>query len=215
MTMLTQDAGIVDLRSAWLPLRSFAWSSAGDEVDDDGDGSPSGAPDSPADDDAEDTDAGGEADDETRDKDRRRLSREAAKYRTTAKAEKERADGAEARATSLEELVHGLIAQNAFLRAAGGTIADVDAAWKLADHDSLTVNEDGTVEGVDDVLTQVTERYPYLTKQPSDVDPVLADKFPALVPSGRPTNGKRQSDTGALNVAALAAKFPALGRHKR
>jgi hypothetical protein len=209
---LTQDAGIVDLRPAFLALRPCAWSSAGEEVDDDGDGSPSGAPDSPADDDQHDE---GGADDEIKHPRIKELSAEAARYRTSARAEKDRADGAEARATSLEELVQGLVAQNAFLRAAGGTITDVDAAWKLADQASLTVNEDGTVDGIEDVLAQVTARYPYLTTKPSDVDPVLANKFPALLPSGRPTNGKRRSDTQGMDLAALAARFPALGRHKR
>lgn len=216
---LTQDAGIVDLRSAWLLLRNFAWSSAGEEVDDDGGApSPSGAPSIPA-------DTGGDDDDEhdgdeptvgdVRDPERQKLSREAARYRTSAKAEKDRADAAETRIGSLEELVRGLVAQNAFLRAAGGTIADVDAAWKLADHDALTINDDGTVDGIDGALAQVIERYPYVAAQPTTEPDPLVQKFPALLPSGRPTNAKRKTDTGALNVAALAAKYPALGRRKR
>lgn len=48
--------------------------------------------------------------------------------------------------------------QNAFLRAAGNPLADVDAAWKLADRACLTVVDDGSVDGVDEVLAQVIEK---------------------------------------------------------
>jgi hypothetical protein len=218
VTPRSASAGIVDLRSALLALRPAAFSSAGDGDDGDEEGAPSGAPSPPADDGADGgTDDGGTDDngsENVQDPERQRLSREAAKYRTAAKAERERADAAEARTTSLEELVSGLVAQNAFLRAAGGTIGDVDAAWKLADHDSVRVNDDGTVDGIDEALAQVTERYPYLTKGPSDVDPILVGKFPALAPSGRVTNAKRKTDGGSLSAAVLAAKYPALGLHR-
>jgi hypothetical protein len=208
---LTQEAEIVfDLRHAWEPLRSYAWASAGEEVEDGGAVVSTTAPDSPAgDEDEEHRDEG-----EVQDPDRQRLSREAARYRNTAKAERERADAAEAKAGTLKSTVRDLTAQVAFFRDAARTIDDLEAAWKLADRSALTLSDDGEVEGVDEVLASLIERYPYLKAKPAgDVDPGLTEKFPALIPSGRPTNGKRRNDEG-VDVKALAKKFPALGRRR-
>jgi hypothetical protein len=151
----------------------------------------------------------------------KKLSDEAAKRRNQAKAEKERADAAEARLkefegqanteTLLGQLREGQM-ENAFLKMAFGKVADVDAAWKLADKAGVTITNEGTVEGLDEVLAKVLEKHPYLTPKPAEqVDKELADRFPALTPSGRPNNG-RKNDKDAVDYSVLEKKFPALRR---
>lgn len=148
----------------------------------------------------------------------KQLSDEAAKHRTKAKAERERADAAEAKLkefegqanTSLLGQVREGQMENAFLRVAFGRVADVDAAWKLADKTGVTITNEGVVEGLEDVLTKVLEKHPYLLPKPAEqVDKDLADKFPALTASGRPNNGKRGS-TDSVDYEKLAKQFPAL-----
>jgi hypothetical protein len=159
-------------------------------------------------------------DDEVKNPRIKALSDEAAKRRNQAKVEKERADAAEAKLkefegqanteTLLGQLREGQM-ENAFLKLAFGKVADVDAAWKLADKAEVKVNEDGTVEGLDEVLAKVLEKHPYLTPKPAEqVDPALVDKFPALEhASGRPNNGKKNSKD-AVDYEKLAKQFPAL-----
>ena len=152
------------------------------------------------------------------------LSDEAARHRMNAKAEKERADAAEAKATELEtrtteleERLHDQLIRGAFLLATTGKVTDSEAAWKLADMSKVLVEDDGTVKGMDEAIAAVVKQYPYL--QPEDPDAVddttkaLRDRFPALQPSGRQTNGTRQGDN-PVNLTALERKFPAL-RNRR
>lgn len=103
---------------------------------------------------------------------------------------------------------------NAFLLASSGQVADPDAAWKLADKTGVTIDDDGKVTGMDDVITKTLEKYPYLSPKPADDNAPLVDKFPALQPSGRQTNGKAKMGEG-LNRRTLESKFPALGRRGR
>jgi hypothetical protein len=100
--------------------------------------------------------------------------------------------------------------ENAFLRVAFGKVADVDAAWKLADMTGVTITNEGTVEGLDEVQAKILEKHPYLATRSMDSNAdALADTFPALTASGRPNNGKRGSkDT--VDYETLAKRFPAL-----
>ncbi len=137
-----------------------------------------------------------------------------------AKAEKDRADAAEAKAseletrtTELEERLHDQLIRGAFLLAATGKVTDSEAAWKLADMSKVLVEEDGTVKGMDEAKAAAVKQYPYLQTEDSDtVDDTtkaLRERFPALEPSGRPTNGPRYGGD-PVNLTALERKFPAL-----
>ena len=159
-------------------------------------------------------------DDEVKNPRLKALSDEAAKRRNRAKAEKERADAAEAKVKALEEgqaNTETLLGQvregqmeNAFLRVAFGKVADVDAAWKLADKTGVSITNEGVVEGLDAVLAKVLEKHPYLAPKPTDPDAqALADRFPALSPSGKPNNGPRGSKD-SVDYEKLAKLFPAL-----
>ena len=97
-----------------------------------------------------------------------KLDQEAARYRTRAKAERDRADAAEARVRELETSLRNERVHNAFVQAAHGRVTDTDAAWKLADHTKISIGEDGKVNGVDDVIRAVVDRYPYLAPDLAD-----------------------------------------------
>jgi hypothetical protein len=200
--MHARRAAIVDLRRAFVGMER-----AGAPAEEEGEQNTEPAsPPPPADDGNE-----GAGEDEVQNPRIKQLSDEAARHRTTAKAEKERADAAEAKTTDLEAALHEARMFNAFILAAVGKVADVDAAWKLADKVGATLAEDGAVSGMEDVVAATLRKYPYLSPKPAeDLPEGLGDKFPALQPSGRQTNAKRQD--GALNRSALASKFPALRR---
>lgn len=201
-----------DLRQAFAAIGSRAGSSAGEGGEADS-APPAGSP-PPANAGAEEdgADLGTQLSEEEIKSPRiKQLSDEAGRYRHTAKAEKERADGAEERANELETALREAHMFNAFLLASNGQVADADAAWKLAEKSEVTIDDDGKVSGMDEVVAATLQRYPYLSPKPVEEPGSLADKFPALQPSGRQTNGKAKPKDG-LNRRALESKFPALGR---
>lgn len=113
------------------------------------------------------------------------------------------------RCKPLENSLRDLCTENALLKAAAGKVSDVDAAWKLADKVGITLNDDGAITGMDDVIATTVERYPYLAPKPTEeVEPILAGKFPALVPSGMQTNKRKSGDNDTLNRAALGSEVP-------
>lgn len=203
MTLLA-DAGIVDLRSAWLCTLPRAADSAG-EGGDSGQGTPPDPP-PPADDATEENEPTAE---EIKNPRIKELSEEAKSHRLAARAEKERADTAEAKTGELTDALRTARMENAFLRAALGKVDDLDAAWKLADRTGVTITDDGTVTGMDEVVAKLVDRYPYLRPE-EDPAPFTP---PPTEPSGRPFNGPRRSDE-VTNRAVLEKKFPAL-RHYR
>ena len=76
---------------------------------------------------------------------------------------------------------------NAFIKAATvHNIAYIDDAFKLADFSSVKVNDDGSVEGIEDVVKNLVETKPYLLKKQQ-------------TPIGEPTNNgqKDKSDKTA------------------
>jgi hypothetical protein len=150
----------------------------------------------------------------------KQLSDEAAKWRNKLREaekaladltkERGRADTAEANSKTAVDQLRDTRMENAFLKMAFGKVADVDAAWKLADKTGVTITTEGVVEGLEDVLAKVLEKHPYLLPKPTEqVDKDLVDKFPALTPSGRPNNGKKNG-TDAVDYEKLAKQFPAL-----
>lgn len=73
--------------------------------------------------------------------------------------EKERADRAIAQLKETR-------LQAAFVMAATGKVNDVEAAWRLADLEGVSVSDDGKVSGdIEKVVTKTVERYPLLKGQ--------------------------------------------------
>jgi hypothetical protein len=195
---------MLDLRTAWLPTLPRAADTAGEG----GDGDPA-APDPPAPADNTTDDGGPELSAEEIANPRiKELSDENARHRHVAKAEKERADAAEATVGELTEALHTARMEAAFVRAGFGILDDLDAAWKLADKAGVTITDDGTVTGMEEVVTKLLDRYPYLhVPDPEPWQP------PPTEPSGRRTSGRRTTGE-ATNRSVLETKFPAL-RHRR
>ena len=84
-------------------------------------------------------------------------------------------------------------------------MTDLEVAWKLADQSAVTVGDDGTVTGFDDVIATTLERYPYLVP---DDEPLLPFQPLPTASSGRPT--ERRIPATQTNQRLLEAKFPAL-----
>jgi len=159
-------------------------------------------------DDAEDAIAGPGDDEQSTDSDvirnpeQKHASEEAARYRIAAKAERQRADEAEQRATKAERSLRTLALRSRFNDAAyEANVTDVDAAWKLAESElaSITIDDDGEVDARElaAVIREVARRHPAV---------VGAN----LMPSGRPPNRRRLDED--LDTEALGQKFPALRR---
>lgn len=212
-----------DLRSAFAVARAFTTAGEGEGEGTSPPGLPSSSPADPDDttddtdvDDAEDTE-----DDEfetVRDKRARKAARDAARYRTAAKAEKERADAAEARVQTL--LSRRM--EDRFYVAAAGKVTDIEAAWKLADKNTIVINDDGTVVGADEAVTAVIDRYPALVLGPADDHDESGDFVPdAFSPNyttgGLPNSGQpigKRPDANRTNDALLMKKYPALATKK-
>ena len=199
-----------DLRHAWDTFH-HAFRPAGD----DGAETRNPADASPADggstDDAE-TDHAGSGNDPVRDVEKKRLSDEAAARRNEAKAERARADTAEAALSASAETITGLRQHNAFLTAAAGRLTDLDAAWKLADTTAIVIADDGSATGTDDVIAGLLDRYPYLASD----DAALTEPFQPYPtePSGRPLNGRKEQLGARGNRQVLEGKFPALKQNR-
>jgi hypothetical protein len=154
------------------------------------------------------------------------LSEEAGRHRLNAKAEKERADRAEAELAALKapgegggeaagkgsaETIRSLRLQLAFLKAnltRTEPFKDVEAAMRMVDFGGVQVDESGTVTGLDEAIAYVAKKYPYMV---NDSPATRLASAPADVASGRPNNGARKGPE-VLNRAVLEKKFPALRR---
>jgi hypothetical protein len=78
--------------------------------------------------------------------------------------------------------------------------------------DLVKIEEDGTVEGLNEMWEQLGNRYPFLFDDAND------DNEPEPRPKApRPTTGtgRRQVEPGALNSAALKERFPTLKRRRK
>lgn len=104
--------------------------------------------------------------------------------------------------------------ENAFLRhtIGRGDALDLEAAWDLANargfFDTVEVTDDGDVAGMDDALTNLLGRYPWLA------DDSLDDESPDLPPKPRTgTHPASRVDNG-LSKAQLQGRFPALRKRR-
>ena len=106
--------------------------------------------------------------------------------------------------------------ESSFLRAVishSEPLADIDTAWDLANVrgllDPVKVADDGKVEGMEEALSKLLDRYPWLT------DGDEAEGEPASLPpthnSGRPPNPRaNRAATAALARTGMAQRLPAL-----
>lgn len=183
-----------------------------DQNEDDGSGAddPASSPPSGAGDDNE-----GE---QVEDPAKKRLSDEAAKYRRERNELRAQVEDLTRKVAGkqtnddYEKTIRSLRLELAWERAATGAhISDIEAAWRLAADDLAGVKvEDGKVdtERLQQIVDHVAQRYPYLT---DDYAPDDANVVTATSPSGRPVNGKKDSQLGT-DRRALEKKFPALRR---
>lgn len=150
-----------DLRFAWIDTLSRAGNTAGGDEDDAPDPGDDDSP--PADDHESDTDD--EQDDEDVSNPRiKKLSEEAKRHRLAAKAEKERADRAEAALAEAQgcDQVRALRIELAATKAnlsRPEPFKDLEAAMAMVDLSAIKVDDDGTVSGLDDALDYVAKKY--------------------------------------------------------
>lgn len=99
--------------------------------------------------------------------------------------------------------------ENAFLRAviAAGKPIALDDAWELARLrgflDPVTVTDEGEVSGMDEALSRLFDRYPWL----ADADAQPADPPPPLPKTG---GAKRKTGEPGIDHSRLEQRFPAL-----
>ncbi len=152
------------------------------------------------------------------DPDKKRLSDEAARYRrerNELRAQVEeltrKVEGKQTN-DNYERTIRSLRLELAWERAATAAhISDIEAAWRLAADDLAGVKvEDGKVdtERLRQIVDHVAQRYPYLTDDYAPGDPNVVT---ATSPSGRPMNGKKESNVGT-DRRVLEKRFPALRR---
>ena len=233
-SFLVKAADLFDLRSAFAPILNVAAMPEGDDDDDD-DADKGGSDGGDNNDDAGSSGADADKDD-VKDPDKKKLSQEAAKHRNAAKAEKARADAAEARLKEIEDKdkseverltgeVDTLKAENESLKASlnetkienefvlkyANKFADPEVARlflekKFGKEDGITVDDDGEVVGMKEAVEALLKEKPKWAKGADDDDDGSSQQN--TQPSGRQTNGKTKKD--GLNSEALAKKFPAL-----
>jgi FtsZ-binding cell division protein ZapB len=92
--------------------------------------------------------------------------------------------------------------ENAFYRENKHTWHDPADALSFLDMSSVTIGEDGKVEGLKSAIDDVAKRKPHLVKKDTGPEPVA---------SGEPVNGTRKGDKPESgDMKALAKRFPAL-----
>jgi hypothetical protein len=164
-------------------------------------------------DDADEPDDGEE---EVRDPEKQALSREAGRWRQKFRAAESRIAELEAGGEAKEALRSSRL-ESAFLRAvlAHNGPLDVETTWDLANVrgflDAVTIDTDGNVDGMDEALARVLDRYPWLADEPvGDV----GDGSPARR-TAPPPKKKKDGAAEQHSRASLEARFPALRRHSR
>lgn len=122
--------------------------------------------------------------------------------------EKERAEQeateAKAEVEKRDEVIQGLRLENAFLRDTTHTWHDPsDVLRFVRDDDRVTIDEDGTVKGLEAALKDLASKKPYLVKKAEEGEP------PG--PSGAPTgsNGRKGGD-GSADRGKLLENYPQL-----
>ena len=106
--------------------------------------------------------------------------------------------------------------KNTFLTANTYTWHNPDRAWRMLDLAEVEINDDGTVEGLEDAIKALAESDPYLIKKANaaqdDDDTDDTDDGKGAVATGNSTDGRRpatrrRNDSVAASEAALRAKY--------
>lgn len=167
--------------------------------------------------DADDTDRDDAEEEDVRDPVARAVAQAEARMRhkfKPLKAELDQLRKTVGNAKGAEETIRTLRMENVFLRLAADTFHDSAAAFKLADLSKVTIGDDGTITGMEDVVDQLADSHPYLIRTPDTV--ADTDWQPPDLPSGRPMNGPRHNPAvkAAASDAALYKRYPALQRRR-
>jgi hypothetical protein len=170
----------------------------------------------PDDDEETDDDDEPEAEPEpVRDPEKKALSREAGRWRTKYREAETKIKEMESGAAFAEPLRASRL-ESAFLRvvlARGGRL-DVETSWDLLRvrgfADTVTIDDDGDVKGMDEALGRLLDRYPWLEEPASDPNEDRPLRRTAPAPKKRKDGAAEQH-----SKASLEARFPALRRHSR
>ena len=103
--------------------------------------------------------------------------------------------------TTLKTQLEKVRIENAFHRQNKYTWHDPEDALSFLDMASVTIGEDGKVEGLKAAIDDVAKRKPHLVKKDTGPEPVA---------SGEPANGTRKGDQSGPDVKALSKRFPAI-----
>lgn len=114
----------------------------------------------------------------------------------------ERAEAREATATSA---ANEATIKSAVVNAAAGLFESAEAAYMLLDKDSVTLAEDGSIEGIEEALEVLLEEYPFLKKGgPSSI---VSTTNPAQTePTGRTDEQRRAEYFGRANTDGFWGK---------
>jgi hypothetical protein len=107
--------------------------------------------------------------------------------------------------------VHDLIVEKEFYRHAAGRVADLGAAFKLADRKGIAPDEDGSITGVEEMVNKVIQHYPFLAVDYDDTPTRRTTNVPdGPKEGGSPTRRRKDGTTHTPSI--LRKKFPALDR---
>lgn len=135
-----------------------------------------------------------------------RPEREAARYRV------QRNDARRERDALAGER-DGLKMELAFTRAAGQRFEDIDAAWRLADKSTLSIDVDGAVIGAQETVDAVATAHPFIERRDAE-EPKERDPFATGRSSGKTMNGKRKPLRTGPSRKELESRYPALRRDR-
>lgn len=112
----------------------------------------------------------------------------------------------EAKVAEMEAALQKERIQNAFLSSNKYTWHNPERALALVDLSEVSIDDDGSVSGLDKALEKLAKSDPYLIKSTDDSAPTGGS------PSGTPAGSGSKKDKGAADRDKLLAKYPALRR---
>jgi hypothetical protein len=86
---------------------------------------------------------------------------------------------------------------------------DPKSAFRLLDLDDVEIDEDGTIDGLDDAIKELAKDKPYLLKPKAKAKDDEDDEEPGRRRTGQPTGSRKK---GQPNREKLVSKYPALRR---
>lgn len=135
--------------------------------------------------------------------------RDAAKYRSQRNRERREHATTRERAEAAESALTSLRMEIAFTRTAGDTFVDSDAAWKLLDRALISIEDDGSVTGMDEAVADLIERQPFIVRS-DDSESTPPERNPFTASRSGRSVGRSRPKPETANRAALVKKYPAL-----